>query len=87
MIQSVRPLFVATNMTKMKPSFFVPTAKGFARDALGTVGVVDVTTGCMPHSIQSFAADLFPRALFSRMIWTILNRGREKALRRKKRSD
>ena len=81
-------MFVATNMSRIKrPSLFVLSAKGFARDALGTVGVVDVTTGCMSHWIQSSAIELLPSALRRKVTWSILSGIREKALKRKKRSD
>ncbi|CAD5212347.1 unnamed protein product [Bursaphelenchus okinawaensis] len=52
-IQTILPMMVATKMSKVrKSSFFVPQAPAYARAALGTVGLVDETTGYLSHQIQ-----------------------------------
>ncbi|ELU04278.1 hypothetical protein CAPTEDRAFT_221811 [Capitella teleta] len=53
-IQSLLPCWVITNMAPKdwKPTFFTPLADDYVRAALGTVGVLDRTTGYFPHTIQ-----------------------------------
>ncbi|ELU01168.1 hypothetical protein CAPTEDRAFT_219714 [Capitella teleta] len=53
-IQSLLPFWVITNMVPKdwKPTFFTPLADDYVRAALGTVGVLDRTTGYFPHTIQ-----------------------------------
>lgn len=46
-------MMVATKMSKVRvASLFVPTATEFARTAINTIGLVDETTGCLPHEVQ-----------------------------------
>ncbi|XP_053321091.1 very-long-chain 3-oxoacyl-CoA reductase-B-like [Spea bombifrons] len=77
-VQCVMPLLVSTNMTRrMETNLFVKTPESFAREALNTVGYVSRTSGCLSHSLQSYAvryvlpdflllSPLFPR--LSRML-------------------
>ncbi|XP_056428948.1 17-beta-hydroxysteroid dehydrogenase type 3-like [Hyla sarda] len=65
-VQCVMPLFVSTDMTyKIKPNIFVKSADAFAWEALNTVGYTERTSGCLSHSIQSYALDLVPENLFN----------------------
>ena len=57
-IQSVLPSFVATNMSRMKPSFTCPTAKDYVREALTTVGIENQTYGCFSHRLIGLGQDL-----------------------------
>ncbi|RTG81036.1 uncharacterized protein DC041_0002861 [Schistosoma bovis] len=54
-IQTICPLFVSTNMTNlMKTTFFIPTAKVFAKSALGMFGVEQQTTGYFRHDLKEY---------------------------------
>ncbi|XP_074595222.1 very-long-chain 3-oxoacyl-CoA reductase-like [Brevipalpus obovatus] len=50
-VQSVLPAYVATTMSKLKPSYFSPTPKTYVRSALKTVGLESRTFGYLPHKI------------------------------------
>ncbi|CAI9587287.1 unnamed protein product [Staurois parvus] len=64
-VQSVMPLLVSTDMTyKMKTNIFVKSPDDFACEALNTVGYTSRTSGCLSHSLQSYAIDLFPDSIF-----------------------
>lgn len=53
MIQNILPCYVATKMTGIKqPSYFAPSPRDYAHDALATIGVQDVTYGTLSHAIQ-----------------------------------
>lgn len=68
-VQCVMPLFVSTDMThKIKPNIFVKTADAFASEALNTVGYTERTSGCLSHSLQSYALDLVPDYLFNLLL-------------------
>lgn len=58
-IQSVLPSFVATNMSRMKPSFTVPTAEDYVREAIKTVGVENQTYGHYSHRLVGLIQDMF----------------------------
>lgn len=51
-IQSVLPAFVATSMSKMRPSYMTPTPKAYVKSALKTVGLETSTFGYLPHKLQ-----------------------------------
>lgn len=57
-IQSVLPSFVATNMSHMRPSFAIPTAKDYVKEALTTVGIESQTYGCFSHRLIGLCQDL-----------------------------
>ncbi|XP_073435438.1 17-beta-hydroxysteroid dehydrogenase type 3-like [Dendrobates tinctorius] len=63
-VQCVMPLLVSTEMTyKINTNIFVKSADDFAHEALNTVGYTERTSGCMSHSLQSYALDLLPDEL------------------------
>ncbi|XP_068128713.1 very-long-chain 3-oxoacyl-CoA reductase-like [Hyperolius riggenbachi] len=65
LVQSVMPLFVSTDMTfKLKTNVFVKTPEDYACEALNTVGFTSRTSGCLSHSLQTFAFDLIPNCIF-----------------------
>ncbi|XP_044130383.1 very-long-chain 3-oxoacyl-CoA reductase-like [Bufo gargarizans] len=65
-VQCVMPLFVSTDMTfKMKPNTLVKSAGAFACEALNTVGYTDRTSGCLTHSLQSYAISCLPDNLLN----------------------
>ncbi|XP_053318262.1 very-long-chain 3-oxoacyl-CoA reductase-like [Spea bombifrons] len=58
-VQCVMPLLVSTSLTyKMKTNIFVKSPDDFARESLNTVGYTSRTSGCLSHSLQSYALDL-----------------------------
>ncbi|XP_018428184.1 PREDICTED: very-long-chain 3-oxoacyl-CoA reductase-like [Nanorana parkeri] len=64
-VQSVMPLLVSTDMTyKIKTNIFVKSPEEFASEALDTVGYTNRTSGCLSHSLQSYAIDLIPDSIF-----------------------
>ncbi|CAI2727572.1 unnamed protein product [Schistosoma spindalis] len=67
-IQTICPLRVSTNMTNsMKTTFFIPTAKVYAKNALDMFGVEQQTTGYFRHDIKAYLYDLLP-AIISEQI-------------------
>ncbi|KAI6180765.1 Sphingolipid 4-desaturase [Aphelenchoides besseyi] len=53
-IQTVCPMMVATKMSKIrKTSLTIPTPSVYAKSAVNSIGLVDETTGCWPHELQS----------------------------------
>ncbi|VDK28438.1 unnamed protein product [Gongylonema pulchrum] len=62
-VQCLTPALVATNMThydKTHGSLFVKTPDSFACEAVNTIGLVNVTTGCFNHEFQMLLRHLFP---------------------------
>ncbi|KAG8440154.1 hypothetical protein GDO86_006089 [Hymenochirus boettgeri] len=58
-VQSVMPLLVSTNLSQnKKPNIFIKTPEAFVCDALNTVAYTQRTSGCLSHSLQSYALDL-----------------------------
>ncbi|KAH7712678.1 Protein DHS-5 [Aphelenchoides avenae] len=71
-VQCLTPALVATNMTYYeKGSMFVVTTKAFARQAVNTVGLVRVTSGCFNHEIQMLLMHLFPWSILKYLIMPI----------------
>lgn len=65
-IQSLCPYYVRTKInhfssTLMKANIFVPTPERYAKSALGTLGIIDNTTGYWPHRFQFLIVSLAPR--------------------------
>jgi len=68
-VQDVMPGFVATLMAKMRPSFTVPTAKAFVKQAINTIGVLDVTHGYWTHNLVHFFMSFAPSSrIFKTMV-------------------
>eukprot|EP00794_Sanderia_malayensis_P016745 gene16745-18439_t len=81
--QSVLPMFVATNMAKMRPSLTVPHPESYARQALETVGVSDRTNGYWTHFLQSMFVGFLPTSAIMKNMKKI----RAKYLKRKAKSE
>jgi len=88
-IQVVHPFFVATKMSGVsnskKKSFFIAEPAEFASAALDTVGVVDVTCGCLSHELEGVALSLVPSFLLTVILKKNLKDMRDKWLRREQR--
>ena len=51
--QCIVPFFVATKLSKIrKPTLFIPNSATYARSALATVGVEDISFGYFAHALQ-----------------------------------
>ena len=61
--QVVQALYVSTKMSKKPVSFFIPSAESFAKWAVGTIGLTDVTAGCPSHELKSALYFLIPLPL------------------------
>ncbi|XP_037937983.1 very-long-chain 3-oxoacyl-CoA reductase-A-like [Teleopsis dalmanni] len=57
-VQSLRPCIVATNMHKLKPNLFAPSAEVYVDSALKTVGIAGKTNGYFPHALLALFAYL-----------------------------
>ncbi|XP_041367419.1 inactive hydroxysteroid dehydrogenase-like protein 1 [Gigantopelta aegis] len=69
LVQSLMPFYVATRMTQYSETlsctnFFIPTASGYARSAVSTLGVSSRTSGFFPHTIMSWIANLVPEGMW-----------------------
>ncbi|XP_075433806.1 very-long-chain 3-oxoacyl-CoA reductase-B-like [Ascaphus truei] len=73
-VQCVMPLLVSTNMTqRIGINVFVKSSDSFARDALNTVGYESRTSGCLSHSLQSYAIPLLlPNSLLYSSVFSSL---------------
>ncbi|CAH8518078.1 unnamed protein product [Schistosoma intercalatum] len=78
-IQTICPLFVSTNMSNlMKTSYFIPTAKVFAKSALDMFGVEQQTNGYFPHELKAYFYDMLPTSLRLLIIKSVSNSARRK---------
>jgi 17beta-estradiol 17-dehydrogenase / very-long-chain 3-oxoacyl-CoA reductase len=82
-VQSMTPFFVATNMSKMRPSLMVPTPQAFAEEAVNTLGHDAVTHGYMLHNLQGYVMRLLPASIVQKKIMQIHLGYRQRALRKR----
>jgi len=81
--QNVAPFFVATKLAKMKSTnLFVPSPSQFARAAVGSLGTLDNTHGCLSHDIQGWFRDLVPASIAGKLTLKSMLPVRKKALLR-----
>ncbi|VDP30762.1 unnamed protein product [Schistosoma mattheei] len=79
-IQTICPLCVSTNMTNlMKTTYFIPTAKVFAKSALDMFGVEQQTTGYFRHDLKAYLYDLLPTIISKQLMKLKANSQRNKA--------
>ncbi|XP_077985884.1 very-long-chain 3-oxoacyl-CoA reductase-B-like [Glandiceps talaboti] len=81
-IQSVLPFFVSTKMSSMKPSFTVPSAEDYTKQAIMTVGVESRTHGFISHYLQAILSDLLPESIVINTLFKFLKVGRKRYLKR-----
>ncbi|XP_015783010.1 very-long-chain 3-oxoacyl-CoA reductase [Tetranychus urticae] len=86
-IQSVLPAFVATAMSRMRPSLFVPNASKYVRSTLSTVGFENRTYGFWVHKLYGSITEtvncLSPSADFmSKMSMNNLQATRKRAYKK-----
>ncbi|BFZ16086.1 hypothetical protein BsWGS_19125 [Bradybaena similaris] len=83
-VQCVRPYFVVTKLSKFRrASLFVPSPTTFVKSALGTVGIVNSTTGYWAHAFQDFYMQFIPASVMLHF----LAQARSKALKKKAAED
>ena len=71
-IQSVTPLLVVSKMSKVKrPTFLAPSPTTFVRQAVGTIGCLPVSLGCISHEIQGLALSCLPSSFRSHYILNV----------------
>jgi len=86
-VQSVLPGYVATNMSRMKPSgISVPTPTEYVKRQLQTVGLEDRTYGVVPHKFQGYFMEVISQYLPKFFInYIYLNRMKEVNARNRKK--
>ncbi|XP_078699620.1 inactive hydroxysteroid dehydrogenase-like protein 1 [Branchiostoma floridae x Branchiostoma belcheri] len=90
-VQCLTPYYVATNMTAYSdiihnPSVVIPSATGYARAALSTLGVSTSTTGYWPHTIaQWFATKLFSEDFYVWVAYRFNSALRRQVMEKKQR--
>lgn len=86
-IQTVCPMMVATNMSKVrKTSFFIPGAEQFVASAVNSIGLVSETTGFLAHQIQIEVIKLLPTPLRDILITKYTSALRTAALKKRAKS-
>ncbi|KAI3409798.1 hypothetical protein GPALN_006173 [Globodera pallida] len=81
-VQCLCPALVATKMTYYKTgSLFVVTPEHFAREAVNTLGLLRMTSGCFNHEIQMLMRHLLPWALLKYLIMPIYWHQQKRVLR------
>jgi len=78
-IQSVKPAFVSTKMSKIRnASLMVPTPDVYVKSALKTVGLEDSTYGYLPHKIRGYVTEVMmavmPRRCLIKLSLTEMNK-------------
>jgi len=85
-VQVVHPFYVSTKMSGMRrKSFFIADPDEFAASALNTVGVVDITSGCFSHELQSILVGAVPSFLVTVMMKRAMMDTRGKFLRKEQK--
>ena len=74
-------------MARVKPGLFSPEPLAYAKQALGTVGVVDRSHGYSTHFIQNFIFSFFPGFLRESAQLKIMKKVRASALRKKAKKE
>lgn len=71
-VQCLTPALVATKMTYYDSgSLFVVTPENFCRQAVNTIGLSKVTSGCFNHEIQLLLMHLLPWSILKYVIMPI----------------
>ena len=66
--QLVLPCFVATSMSKMKPSLYAPSPEVYAESAINTICVACSTCGYWVHELQAVLFENLPFAVVERLV-------------------
>jgi 17beta-estradiol 17-dehydrogenase / very-long-chain 3-oxoacyl-CoA reductase len=83
-IQTVCPMLVATNMSKVRrTSYFTPNAEQFAKAAVRTIGNIGETTGYYTHQIQASLLWNLPPFIIDKIVTADSIKTRARALKKK----
>lgn len=69
-IQNLFPAFVATKMSMMRHSFWIPSAKVYVRAAVKTVGIMESSSVFWLHSLQAMVKHLADNIWFGSYFYT-----------------
>jgi len=85
--QSLTPFFVATKLAGVRPSLFCPMPDQFVKQALGTVGIMDRSTGYIMHNIQSMLYSCIPTAILEKNTVSMMAGIRKRALKKREKKE
>ena len=85
-VQNVAPYFVATKLSKMRPSLLTPTPNKYVRETLMTVGHMDCTHGALFHDLEGYVFDSLPTWVMSSIVMKNMLSTRARALKKKERA-
>lgn len=81
-VENVAPFLVSTNMSKVRPSLFVPSPRRYASGVLRRLGTCSFTHGCLMHELQGWLIGLLPRAVVERLVYSANAQTRQRAIRK-----
>jgi len=81
-VQSVAPMFVASAMSKQRPSLTVPKPSDYAKSAVNKIGYENYTEGYYIHSIIGFILGLLPTQLVESKLFGMHVSIRKRAMRK-----
>lgn len=84
-VMSIAPGFVVSQMSKMRPGFFSPTAAAFAYQSLNKLSLTVHTEGHRHHEILSFVMGLIPFGFLSTKVAGVNYSTMKRALKKKER--
>lgn len=84
-VQSVTPHFVASKMSKMRPSMTVPTPEAFAKSAVNKIGNVECTNGFFWHDVTQGILNVLPAGLLKDQLHKMHLSIRKRAIKKKAR--
>ncbi|KAI6232924.1 hypothetical protein M3Y99_00979700 [Aphelenchoides fujianensis] len=81
-VQCLTPALIATKMTYYQSgSLFVVTPQNFCRQAVNTLGLAKITSGCFNHEIQMLLRHLFPWSLLKYLIMPVYWRHQKRMIK------
>jgi 17beta-estradiol 17-dehydrogenase / very-long-chain 3-oxoacyl-CoA reductase len=84
-VVGVVPHYVQSNMSGMRPSFHVPSAKRFASDSLSKVGC-GVVTPYWPHAAMAAVMSCLPRSYINNKSFGMMKAARTRLIARRERT-
>lgn len=81
--QYVSPNMVSSKMTKIRPSFFAPSAEDFASAFVCTIGSHYRVSPYLPHTLQNIMTSFIPSTLVGIFMYRSLLKTRTKAIEKK----
>jgi len=84
-VQSVCPHFVASKMSKMRPSLTVPTPEAFAKSAVNKIGNVECTNGFFWHDLMQAVVNVVPVGILKGQLHNMHLSIRKRAMKKQAR--